>query len=88
MEKYNRISTLVLFGLLSGCNAVAPFQSDLSAWEGHTLGELTDSWGEPDRTTAIGPDTNALTWVDQGIGCEYTFIAHEKIITGYSETQC
>ena len=87
-KKYCLFITGFLFSLLSGCGVLAPFESSLSEWEGHPVSELIDSWGEPDRSSSLGSDTVALTWAEQDGLCEYTFIAREGRVTGYSESGC
>jgi hypothetical protein len=78
----------VLFGLLSGCNVLAPFDTSLTEWNGHPVSELIDSWGEPDQSSSLGNESVALTWVEPDSLCEHTFIAIDGRITGYSDSDC
>lgn len=86
--KYRCCVITAIIVMLSGCNALTPFDSDLAAWEGHSVSELIDSWGEPDNTRTISNNLDALTWVDPAGTCEQTFTVTDGIITGYSEYGC
>ena len=72
---------------LQGCNLL-PGGPDYSAWEGHTVEELTDSWGAPGNERELSADSVALTWQDRKYACDITFFAREGRITGYSDTGC
>lgn len=74
--------------LLQGCSTWSSLQPDQSAWQGHTIDELTESWGQADRTEQLGVDYVAYTWVKPGTSCEQTFLVSEKRITGYSSNGC
>lgn len=88
IKKNCGLIAVVMFGLLSGCAVLEPFESSLTEWEGHSVDELIASWGQPDQTSSLGNDTVAMTWAEQGGRCEHTFIVREERITGYSESGC
>lgn len=71
-----------------GCGVPSVLRADLTAWEGHSIDELTASWGQPDRTEPLGTAYVAYTWVESGTGCEQTFTVSGTRITGYSSNGC
>jgi len=86
-------SLLVLACIFAaGCSTVksgySALQRDYSAWQGHSSGELLDSWGEPDTIDELGSDYLAYTWLGDDELCRRTFTARTGTITGYSETDC
>ena len=78
------LSALVVV-VLAGCGVV---YRNASAWEGHTIGQLIESWGEPDSRIALGQNRKAYTWRGEDGLCEHTFTAQDDKIIGVSDTGC
>jgi hypothetical protein len=65
--------------VLSGCGAV---YRHASAWEGHTIDQLINSWGEPKTQVDLGQGLRAYSWLSENDNCEQTFtVQNEKIIS-------
>lgn len=79
------ISSVLAVVVLAGCGVV---YRNASAWEGHTIGQLIESWGEPDSQIALGLDRRAYTWRGEDNLCEHTFTAQNDKIIGVSDTGC
>jgi hypothetical protein len=89
-NKHNAVAAgaLLVAGIFAAGCSTSAWQRDYSAWQGHSSGELLDSWGEPDTIEELGADYLAYTWLgDDGL-CRRTFTARTGTITGYSETDC
>ena len=73
--------------LLQACGLLSS-GPDYSAWEGHSIKELTEVWGEPENINALSADTSAMTWSDEKADCQVTFFTRDGRISGYSDTGC
>ncbi len=71
--------------ILSACSTV---QSGLEAWEGHSLDDLIESWGEPDRRVELGVGYYAYTWNAENSACQRTFTVRENTVVGFSDSDC
>jgi hypothetical protein len=74
--------------VLNGCGGLTPLYRQHSAWEGHTLDQLVESWGEPDSRTDLGQGVEAYTWTGVSDGCQVTFTVQVDEIVGVSDTGC
>ena len=79
------VSSALAVVVLAGCGAV---YRNASAWEGHTVGQLIESWGEPDSRIVLGQDRKAYTWIGEDDLCEHTFTTQNDKIIGVSDTGC
>jgi len=82
------LAVVLVTVLPQGCGSLSALQPDQSAWKGHTIDELTASWGQPDKIEKLGVDYNAFTWLKPGTSCEQTFLVSDGRITGYSSNDC
>jgi hypothetical protein len=76
--------------LLAGCAGIpneTAFRSKVSAWSGHEVSELIDSWGPPDSTLKDPDGTVVYTYYEGEIvptACTVDFMVdHARKIVGW-----
>jgi hypothetical protein len=79
------LAVFASMALFSGCVVI---ERNITAWEGHPIDELIESWGEPASSTQLGQDYVAYSWVSDEGNCEQTFTARDGKIIGVSDTGC
>ena len=84
-----RLAILSLLAGAAGCGTFGDaFSKNFSAWEGHQLSELIDSWGQPTSIEPLGLEYEANSWMDAATGCQRTFTSSKGIVISYSENGC
>lgn len=79
-------SIILVAGLiLSACSTL---DRGMEAWEGHPIGDLVASWGEPTSRAPLGNGVEAYTWILDAEDCQQTFTVRDGKIIGTSDTDC
>jgi hypothetical protein len=84
--KYKNLLSLVACLIVGGCTSASSIQK---AWQGHSIDELIESWGEPDESEQLGVDYNAYTWLSDTGDCRQTFyVPADRRILSVSNSGC